>query len=80
MKRVHHFDLGDRVTIFQMSASKGLLIEGRASIVEIVPDVDEAYVVRFDNEPSETYGRFVDVEGQNDPEEYIRYFNKKIGK
>jgi hypothetical protein len=47
---VHSFDLGDIVTIFQMSPGKGLMIEGPAAIVEIVDDVDEQYVVRFRNE------------------------------
>lgn len=77
--KVHSFDLGERVWVFQMSPSKGLLIEGRASIVEQVDDVDEYYVVRFDNEPGETYERFVDRDGQENPEAYIREFNKKIG-
>lgn len=78
--RVHTFDAGERVWIFQMSASKGLLIEGRAAIVARVEDVDEQYVVRFDNEPGETYERFVDREGQEDPEAYRRAFNAKIGR
>ena len=56
---VHSFDLGDIVTIFQMSPGKGLMIEGPAAIVEIVDDVDEQYVVRFRNELDETYERFV---------------------
>jgi hypothetical protein len=63
-----------------MHASKGLLFEGYASIVEL-EDADEYYLVRFDNEPGETYQRFVDRDGQdqNDPVEYIRAFNQKIG-
>ena len=81
MNRVHSFDLGERVTVFQMSVSKGLLIEGRASIVGIVEDVDEYYMVRFDSdEPDETYARFIDKEGQTDPDQYVREVNKKIGR
>ena len=76
---VHSFDLGDIVTIFQMSPSKGLMIEGPAAIVEIIDDVVEQYIVRFRNEPDETYERFVDREGQEDPEAYRREFNKRIG-
>lgn len=79
MSTVHSFDLGDYVNIFQMSASKGLLFEGRAAIVEKVHDVDEQYVVRFENEQGETYERFVDREGQEDPKQYIREFNRRIG-
>lgn len=77
---VHAFDLGERVWIFQMSPAKGLMIEGRATVVELVDDVDEQYVVRFDNEPDETYERFIDREGQEDPKTYQIAFNKKIGK
>jgi hypothetical protein len=88
MKSVHSFDLGDIVTIFQMSPAKGLMIEGTATIVELVDDVDEYYVVRFREDVSEysdikecpTYQRFVDREGQQHPEAYRRSFNKRIGK
>lgn len=76
----HHYDLGEYVTVFQMSPSKGLFIEGGAHIVEIVPDVDEQYVVRFENEKGETYERFVDWQGQEDPDKYVREFNRRIGK
>jgi len=79
MPTVHSFDLGDYVSVFQMHPSKGLLLEGRAAIVDKVDDVDEQYVVRFENEQDETYERFVDREGQEDPTRYIREFNKKIG-
>jgi hypothetical protein len=75
----HSFDLGEIVTIFQMHPSKGLLIEGRAAIVE-KEDVDEYYLVRFrDSDDPGPYQRFVDVAGQDDPTAYIREFNKKIG-
>lgn len=75
----HHYDLGDIVVVFQMSPSKGLFIEGEAAIVEIVDDVDEQYVVRFRNELDETYERFVDWQGQENPQQYVRDFNRKIG-
>jgi hypothetical protein len=74
----HHFDLGDIVTIFQMSPAKGLLIEGRAAIVAKVPDVDEYYIIRFRDDEG-TYQRFVDRFGQENPQQYIREFNAKIG-
>lgn len=80
MSIVHSFDLGDRVRIYQMHPSRGLLFEGWAWIVELA-DADEYYEVRFDNEPDETYHRFVDRDGQtqDDPADYIREFNLKIG-
>jgi len=87
MKNEHTFNLGDRVTIFQMSPSKGLIIEGMAAIVEIM-DMDERYIVRFDNDVDQydkvsdvpTYERFVDVQGQADPETYVRTINNIIAK
>ena len=85
---VHSFDLGEIVTVFQMSPSKGLMIEGQAAVVDLVDDVDEQYIVRFRNDEGEylslddcpTYERFLDREGQEDPEAYRREFNRKIGK
>ena len=76
----HSFDVDDVVTIFQMSPSKGLFIEGEATVRECISDVDEQYLVSFDTEPNETYERFVDVQGQDGPANYVREFNRKIGK
>jgi hypothetical protein len=80
MATVHSFNLGDRVRIYQMNPNRGLMFEGMASIVELA-DADEYYEVRFDNEPDETYQRFVDRDGQSqdDPTTYIAEFNKRIG-
>ena len=75
----HWFKPDDIVTIFQMSPSKGLFIEGKAAIRKLVPDVDEQYVVTFITEPLETYERFVDRQGQFNPRKYVQDFNKKIG-
>lgn len=77
---VHSFDLGDIVTVFQMHPSKGLLVEGSAAIVDKVEDVDEQYVVRFRGDADDdTYERFVDREGQANPQRYIKWFNDKLG-
>lgn len=84
---VHTFNLGDIVTVFQMSPAHGLMIEGQAAIVELA-DADEYYEVRFASDVADyadvkdcpTYQRFIDREGQEDPKVYQRYFNKKIGK
>lgn len=80
MPLLHSFNLGDRVRIYQMHPSRGLLFEGMASVVEL-EDADEYYLVRFDNEPDETYQRFVDRDGQDqdEPAQYIAEFNKRIG-
>ena len=80
MTRVHTFKPGDEVTIFQMHPSKGLVIEGAATIRKKVRDVDEQYLVTFTTEPGEEYERFVDREGQENPPKYVRDFNKRIGK
>lgn len=88
MATVHSFDLGDVVTVFQMSPAKGLMIEGQATIVFISMDADEYYSVRFRKDVEDydnlddcpIYERFVDREGQEDPEAYRRAFNKRIDK
>lgn len=81
--KVHSFKAGDVVTIFQMHPRKGLMIEGKATIVKLIPGVDEHYMVRFPGArslgESETYERFVDRDGQTDPNAYIVEFNKRIG-
>lgn len=77
---MHAFKRDDIVTVFQMSPSKGLFIEGKAAIVERVEDVDEQYKVRFVNEPGEVYERFVDRQGQSNPNKYVQDFNERIGK
>jgi hypothetical protein len=74
---MHTFKAGDAVTIFQMSPSKGLFIEGNATVRKRINDVDEQYLVSFVGEPKETYERFVDAWGQKDPDKYVREFNKK---
>jgi hypothetical protein len=79
MKAIHTFKPGDDVTIFQMSPSKGLFIEGLATVRKRVANVDEQYVVVFADERHETYERFIDREGQKNPEKYVREFNKRIG-
>ena len=80
MKTIHSFKAGDEVTIFQMHPSKGLVIEGAATVRKIIKDVDEQYLVSFVGEPTETYERFIDREGQEFPPKYVREFNKRIGK
>ena len=77
---MHAFKADDIVTVFQMSPSKGLFIEGKAVIRSRVDDVDEQYNVTFTSEPGEVYERFVDRQGQANPTKYVADFNRRIGK
>lgn len=82
----HLLKKGAVVNIFQMSYSEGLLFEGKATVVKPVGNgIDEHYMVRFHadvgkyNGPTPTYERFIDREGQEDAQAYIKAFNKKLG-
>ena len=46
----HSFSPGEIVTVFGLHFSKGLVIEGRACVVDLIDDVAEQYVVRFQND------------------------------
>jgi hypothetical protein len=69
----HQYKAGDLVTVFQISASNELVIEGKATIRKRVADVDEQYRV-------ETYERFIDSWGQDDPEKYVQDFNRRAAR
>ena len=73
----HQYKTGDVVTVFQLSASKELIIEGKATIRKRIADVDEQYRVEFANKPGMTYVRFVDSWGQDDPEKYVQDLNRR---
>jgi hypothetical protein len=71
-----------------MSPSKGLFIEGNATVHSLLgSSADEYYMVHFHSDEKHhqrltscpKYERFIDREGQDDPEAYIKAFNKKIG-
>ena len=47
----HQYEAGDVVTVFQISASNELVIEGKATIRKRVADVAEQYRVEFANKP-----------------------------
>lgn len=74
----HSFKCGEYVVVFQLSQKRGLLIEGRAKIVGIVRDVDEQYRVKFTNDPNEVFNRYVDPDGQEDPNEYVKQFDARL--
>jgi hypothetical protein len=81
------FKKGDVVTVFQMDVRKGLLIEGRATVLKPLSAndwPDEYYHVRFhgkNGKPSlgEEYDRFIDRDGQTDPDQYVCDFNRRLG-
>jgi hypothetical protein len=75
---------GDTVTIYQLSPSKGLLVEGRATVAKVLDASMEHYMVRFHRKDGtverESYERFIDRDGQTgDPQDYIKAFNAKLG-
>jgi hypothetical protein len=73
----HQYKAGDVVTIFQISQSKKLVIEGKARIRKRIIDVDEQYRVEFVNRPGMIYQRFVDTWGQDDPVQYLYDYNRR---
>ena len=80
------FKRGDVVNIFQMSVNRGLLFEGKATVRRYNGSPgdpwDEHYWVSFheDGKPTrDQYQRFIDREGQGDPQQYVEDFNKRIG-
>jgi hypothetical protein len=81
----HLWKKGDVVTVYQLSFSKGLTVEGKATVVKPVGSPEqEHYMVRFHRKDgkieSQAYERFIDREGQiGAPEDYIKAFNKKCG-
>ena len=76
----HQYNAGDVVTVFQISPSNELVIEGKATIRKRVAEVDEQYRVEFANKPGVTYVRFVDSWGQDDPEKYVQDFNRRFAR
>jgi hypothetical protein len=76
----HQYKAGDVVTVFQISASNELVIEGKATIRKRIADVDEQYRVEFANKPGVTYQRFIDSWGQDNPEKYVQNFNRRAAR
>lgn len=74
---------GDVVTIYQISPREGLFVEGKATVVKPLDIRMEHYMVRFhrkDGKPErEAYERFIDRDGQADPQAYIKEFNARCG-
>ena len=76
----HNFDLGDIVTVFNRTLGGKFIIEGRAQIVKVRESEDQ-YEVRFVDEDGRrsAFGtrhlRYVDPNGQEDPEKYLKTLN-----
>ena len=73
----HQYKAGDLVTVFQISPSNELVIEGKATIRKRIAEVGEQYRVEFVNKPGMTHARFIDCWGQDDPEKYLQDFNRR---
>ena len=76
----HQYKSGDVVTVFQISPTNELVIEGKATVRTKVAEVDEYCRVEFDDKPGVTYQRFVDSWGQDDPEKYVQDFNRRLNR
>jgi hypothetical protein len=75
----HDFDLGDIVTVFNRTLGGKFVIEGLAAIVKIRKPED-MYQVRFLDDQEQghkhTWIRYVDPNGQEDPETYLEILNE----
>lgn len=69
---MHPHKRGDRVTVFNRNGRGGYLIEGKGTIVRPVKALDFTYMVAFDDGQ---YQRFVDPDGQADPQAYLAKLN-----
>ena len=76
----HQYKSGDVVTVFQISPTNELVIEGKATVRTKVAEVDEYYRVEFDDKPGVTHQRFIDSWGQDDPEKYVQDFNRRFAR
>ena len=72
MSELHNFDLGERVTVFNRFGAK-FEIEGQATVIDLWPGEDQ-YLVRFDGHRGKQT-RYVDPNGQEDPEAYVKKLN-----
>ncbi len=69
----HSFSKGDKVHVINSTMSGTFIIEGQATILRRISDVDEQYLVDFgDNMPVE---RFVDPAAQSSPAEFVALLN-----
>lgn len=69
----HSFRKGERVTIFARTMGGRFVIEGTGTIVKPVEGVDHYYIVAF---PDGRYQRFVDPDGQENPQAYVDKLNR----
>jgi hypothetical protein len=76
----HFFDLGDIVTVFNRTLGGKFVIEGRAAIAKIEKSED-MYRVRFLDDQEQglkhIWLRYVDPNGQEDPQAFLDVLNAK---
>ena len=74
---MHTFQRDDVVTVFNQTMSGKFIIEGKATIVRPIDDVDEQYIVKMPSSDgyNEHLQRFVDPAGQGDPEAHLDELN-----
>ena len=74
MASTHSFRKGEKVHIINSSMGGTFIIEGRATVLRPIKDVDEQYLVDF----GDGFGpveRFVDPQAQADPAKFIERLN-----
>jgi hypothetical protein len=74
------YKAGDVVTVFQISPANELVIEGKATIHKRAADVDEQYRVEFTHKPGVKPTNGSSIAGADDPEKYLRDFNKRCAR
>jgi hypothetical protein len=74
---LHNFDLGDIVTVFNRTYSGKFIIEGRAIIKKAVGGED-MYMVHFFRQSGPFMLRFVDPNGQANPQTYVKKLNESV--
>jgi len=72
---MHTFKKGDSVAILNQTVGGRFFVEGRATILGLVKDVDEQYRVRFSGEDRGVYDRFVDPAAQQDAYAFVDRLN-----
>jgi hypothetical protein len=65
---------GDIVTIFAVKPSGIFFIEGKATVIKKISE-DDNYLVTFKDD-DESFERYVDPEGQDNPKEYVEKTNE----
>jgi hypothetical protein len=76
MNELHNFKVGDRVTVFNR-AGRRFIVEGPAMIRKILTYGEDMYSVIFLNEKRGHHDRYVDPNGQENPQVYLELLNQE---